>query len=150
MEATLYTYNGARGAQRPMTRHFNVTVTDNSLEIRFHWASRGTARIPYRGDYGSQVSAISVNPYFKICSTGSKKNIHAYIIVGVLSSFAIFMILGILWRRRRIRRRFDTRVPISVGVDPILNMVIFMLYLGYLICPFVSNAIFHILIPAHF
>ncbi|CAI9782097.1 unnamed protein product [Fraxinus pennsylvanica] len=87
----------ARGAQRPVTRHFNVTVTDNSLEIRFYWASRGTARIPNRGDYGSLVSAISVNPNFKICSNGSKKNVTAYIIVGVLSAFTIFMILGILW-----------------------------------------------------
>ncbi|XP_022898702.1 probable LRR receptor-like serine/threonine-protein kinase RFK1 isoform X2 [Olea europaea var. sylvestris] len=105
--------NEARGAQKPVTRHFNVTVTDNSLEIRFYWASRGTVRIPNRGDYGSLVSAISVNPNFKICSNGSKKNVTAYIIVGVLSAFAIFMILGILWwkgylgGRKRARTGFE-------------------------------------------
>ncbi|CAA2933779.1 probable LRR receptor-like serine threonine-kinase RFK1 isoform X1 [Olea europaea subsp. europaea] len=105
--------NEARGAQRPVTRHFNVTVADNSLEIRFYWASRGTARIPNKGDYGSLVSAISVNPYFKICLTGSKKNVTAYIIVGVLLAFAIVMILGILWRkgylggRKRARTGFE-------------------------------------------
>ncbi|KAL2494654.1 putative LRR receptor-like serine/threonine-protein kinase RFK1 [Forsythia ovata] len=99
----------ARGAQRPVIKHFNVTVTDNSLEIRFYWASKGTARIPNRGDYGSLVSAISVNPNFKICSNGSKKNVTAYIIVGVLSAFAIFMILGILWWKVYLKGRKQAR-----------------------------------------
>ncbi|CAI9783779.1 unnamed protein product [Fraxinus pennsylvanica] len=99
----------ARGAKRPVIVHFNVTVTDNSLEIRFYWASRGTARIPNRGDYGSLVSAISVNPNFRICSNGSKKIVTAYIIVGVLSAFAFFMILGILWWKGYLRGKKQAR-----------------------------------------
>lgn len=52
----------ARGNGRPVVRSFNATVHDSTLEIRFYWASKGTKRIPNRGDYGSLVSAISVNP----------------------------------------------------------------------------------------
>lgn len=53
----------ARGSGRPVVKYFNATVQDNStLEIRFYWASKGTTRIPNRGDYGSLISAISVNP----------------------------------------------------------------------------------------
>ncbi|KAL2252161.1 UNVERIFIED_CONTAM: putative LRR receptor-like serine/threonine-protein kinase RFK1 [Sesamum indicum] len=52
----------ARGTGRPLVEHFNATVEDGTLEIRFYWAGKGTTRIPNRGDYGSLVSAISVNP----------------------------------------------------------------------------------------
>ncbi|CAA3010490.1 probable LRR receptor-like serine threonine-kinase RFK1 isoform X1 [Olea europaea subsp. europaea] len=89
----------------PVIEHFNVEVIDNRLDIQFYWASRGTTRIPNRGDYGSLVSAISVNPNFRICSNGSKKNVTAYTIVGVLSAFSILMILGILRRKGNLRGR---------------------------------------------
>lgn len=52
----------ARGFQKPVVRYFNASVTDNTLEIRFYWAGKGTTRIPNRGDYGSLISAISVDP----------------------------------------------------------------------------------------
>ncbi|XP_022892349.1 probable LRR receptor-like serine/threonine-protein kinase RFK1 isoform X3 [Olea europaea var. sylvestris] len=87
----------ARGAQRPATKHFNVTVSDNTLEIRFYWASKGTTRIPNRGDYGSVISAISVIPNFKICSYGGKNNLTVYVSVGVVAGCLIFSIFGFLW-----------------------------------------------------
>lgn len=87
----------ARGAQKPVVRYFNANVTDGTLEIRFYWAGKGTTRIPNRGDYGSLISAISVDPTFKVCSKGSKKHVAAYIAAGVLTLFVIFSILGILW-----------------------------------------------------
>lgn len=52
----------ARGKERPVVVSFNATVHDSTLEIRFYWPSKGTKRIPNRGDYGSLISAISVNP----------------------------------------------------------------------------------------
>ncbi|MCE2055055.1 hypothetical protein HAX54_041842 [Datura stramonium] len=54
--------NEADGVQRPVVRHFNTTVTDNTLEIRFYWAGKGTIRIPSRGQYGPLISAISLKP----------------------------------------------------------------------------------------
>lgn len=52
----------ANGTGRPVVKYFNATVHDGTLEIRFYWASKGTTRIPNRGDYGSLISAISVYP----------------------------------------------------------------------------------------
>lgn len=46
----------------PVVVPFNVSVTDNILEIRFYWAGKGTTRFPTRGVYGPLVSAIDVNP----------------------------------------------------------------------------------------
>ncbi|KAL3851421.1 hypothetical protein ACJIZ3_013303 [Penstemon smallii] len=103
----------ARGARRPVVRYTNVTVTDGTLEIRFYWAGKGTTRIPNRGDYGSLVSAISVNPNFKVCSYGNSKNVVAYIIASVLAFFVILSVLGILWwkvilkRRKRLGKDFE-------------------------------------------
>lgn len=39
---------------------YNVSVTDNTLEIRLIWAGKGTTCIPSRGNYGPLISAISV------------------------------------------------------------------------------------------
>ncbi|CAA0832389.1 Probable LRR receptor-like serine/threonine-protein kinase RFK1 [Striga hermonthica] len=105
--------NEARGARKPVVRYFNATVIDGTLEIRFYWAGKGTTRIPNRGDYGSLVSAISVNPNFKVCSHGNEKNLTAYIVAGVLSVCVVFIILGVLWwkfffiRRKKLGKEFE-------------------------------------------
>ncbi|KAK3006533.1 hypothetical protein RJ639_015906 [Escallonia herrerae] len=65
----------ALGAQVPLARRYNASVTNNILEICFKWVGRGTTRIPRSGVYGPLVSAISVNPYLRSCSTGEKKNV---------------------------------------------------------------------------
>ena len=52
----------AHGARKPIMKQFNASVINNILEIRFYWAGKGTTRIPYRGVYGSLISAISVYP----------------------------------------------------------------------------------------
>ncbi|PIN21905.1 Serine/threonine protein kinase [Handroanthus impetiginosus] len=102
----------AGGARKPVVEYFNATVTDGMLEIRFYWASKGTIRIPNRGDYGSLISAISVIPTFKVCSHGNKKNTTAYIVAAVLTVCVIFSILGILWwkglmGRKRVGKDFE-------------------------------------------
>lgn len=51
----------ASGVATPITKPYNVTVTNGILEIRFYWAGKGTTRIPVRGVYGPLISAISVN-----------------------------------------------------------------------------------------
>ncbi|XP_028081409.1 probable LRR receptor-like serine/threonine-protein kinase RFK1 isoform X3 [Camellia sinensis] len=91
----------AGGALKPVIEQFNTSVTDNILEIRFYWAGKGTTRIPRRGVYGPIISAISLNPTFKSCSEGRKKAAAtAYIAVGVVAIFVIFLIVSILlWKR---------------------------------------------------
>ncbi|PON95781.1 LRR-domain containing protein [Trema orientale] len=41
-------------------QYFNASVTDNTLDIRFYWAGKGTTCVPNRGYYGILISAISV------------------------------------------------------------------------------------------
>ena len=51
----------AHAAQKPhIISIYNVTVTDNILEIRLYWAGKGTTRIPDSGDYGPLISAFSI------------------------------------------------------------------------------------------
>lgn len=48
-------------AEKPVTIPiYNVSVTNNFLEIRFYFAGKGTTRIPERGVYGPLISGISV------------------------------------------------------------------------------------------
>lgn len=51
----------ASGVLKPFARSYNATVTNHLLEIRFHWAGKGTTTLPKRSVYGPLVSAISVN-----------------------------------------------------------------------------------------
>lgn len=51
----------AGGVNIGIIRSFSAAVTDNTLEIRFYWAGRGTTGIPDFGEYGPLISAISVN-----------------------------------------------------------------------------------------
>ncbi|KAI3717212.1 hypothetical protein L1987_68682 [Smallanthus sonchifolius] len=92
----------AGGVGKAVVVPFNASVTDNILEIRFYWAGKGTTRFPKRGVYGPLVSAIDVDPYFKICSTGGKKSNKdsVYIGVGIGVSLLIFLILAVLWWKK--------------------------------------------------
>ena len=52
----------AGGVNKPITKTFTAVVTDNTLDIRFYWAGKGTRSIPGMGVYGPLISAISVDP----------------------------------------------------------------------------------------
>ena len=52
----------ANGIGKEVIKQTNVTVTNNTLEIRLYWAGKGTTVIPKRGRYGALISAISVCP----------------------------------------------------------------------------------------
>ena len=41
-------------------KNFTAIVTSNTLEIRLFWAGKGTTGVPYKGDYGPLISAISI------------------------------------------------------------------------------------------
>jgi hypothetical protein len=95
----------AHGFQTSVVKSFNASVTNNILEIRFHWVGKGTTRIPNRGVYGPLVSAISINPTFKICTDGKKKSKVVYVIVGVLASIIISFAIIVLWFKGCIRSK---------------------------------------------
>ncbi|XP_050882803.1 probable leucine-rich repeat receptor-like serine/threonine-protein kinase At3g14840 isoform X2 [Lathyrus oleraceus] len=84
----------AGGVGKKIIKQFkDVVVSNNTLEIRFYWAGKGTQAVPNKSVYGPLISAISVesdSPPGRI-STGA--------IVGIVVAATIIMILvfGILW-----------------------------------------------------
>lgn len=52
----------ANGIGKEVIKQTNVTVTNNTLEIRLYWAGKGTTCIPKRGRYGPLIFAISICP----------------------------------------------------------------------------------------
>nr|XP_043609570.1 probable LRR receptor-like serine/threonine-protein kinase RFK1 [Erigeron canadensis] len=94
----------SNGRGNPVVIPFNASVTNNILEIRFYWAGKGTTRFPRRGVYGPLVSAISVDPYFKTCSVGGKKNKKiAYVGIAIGAACLFLLVLAIVWWRRSLK-----------------------------------------------
>ena len=52
----------AGGAGKAIIKKFAANVTGNTLEIRLHWAGKGTTGIPFDSVYGPLISAISADP----------------------------------------------------------------------------------------
>ncbi|EOY13463.1 Leucine-rich repeat transmembrane protein kinase, putative [Theobroma cacao] len=89
----------AGGVGKPILKNFTVNVTDGTLEIRLHWAGKGSTSVPTRGAYGPLISAISiVDPAYKP-SPENGGGMSAGIVVGSVAgaAFAVFLIGGILW-----------------------------------------------------
>ncbi|KAL8090907.1 putative LRR receptor-like serine/threonine-protein kinase At1g07650 isoform X3 [Apium graveolens] len=112
-------YVQAQGAQKPLIKHFNASVTDNILEIRFTWAGKGTTRVHKRGVYGPLISAISVNPNFRTCTADGKKKNKSVIYVTVIA-LALFIITSSLvilrWNRRERKERILRGLDLQTGV----------------------------------
>ncbi|KAJ9690779.1 hypothetical protein PVL29_013106 [Vitis rotundifolia] len=92
----------AQGVDKVVVKEFKAIVKNKTLEIRFHWAGKGTTAIPRRGTYGPLISAISVESDFKPPSNGKKK-----ILIAVLVSVLVFIftILGLIFWKCYFGRR---------------------------------------------
>nr|XP_043620099.1 probable leucine-rich repeat receptor-like serine/threonine-protein kinase At3g14840 [Erigeron canadensis] len=109
----------AGGERKAIVRTYTVNVT-RTLEIRLYWAGKGTINIPSRGVYGPLISAISVDPNFRVPQKerSSQKNGNnmsvgtvAGIVVGAV--FLIMLILGVLWWQGYLRRRDANELDLS-------------------------------------
>ncbi|PIM99671.1 Serine/threonine protein kinase [Handroanthus impetiginosus] len=94
----------AGGVNKGITRNFTAVVANNTLDIRFYWAGKGTNAIPYKGVYGPLISAISVEPNFT-CSDGNSISTGAIVGIVVAVLFTVFLVLAILWWNGCLRRR---------------------------------------------
>ncbi|KAI3769371.1 hypothetical protein L6452_00472 [Arctium lappa] len=95
----------AGGVGKAYVSTYPVNVT-NTLEIRLYWAGKGTTDIPFRGNYGPLISAISVDPNFWVPQEdghGVSVGTVAGIVVGAVCS--IILLLGVLWWWGYLRRR---------------------------------------------
>ena len=52
--------NAAQGVDKAIVMKYKAIVRNKVLQIRFHWAGKGTTAAPQRGTYGPLISAISV------------------------------------------------------------------------------------------
>ncbi|CAK9148053.1 unnamed protein product [Ilex paraguariensis] len=86
----------AGGVDKAVTQTYQTVVKDKTLDIRFHWAGKGTSAIPRRGMNGPLISAISMKANFKPPPDGKTK---VFIAVGVaaLVLCIILTVLLILW-----------------------------------------------------
>lgn len=53
--------NEAGGVGKAIVKPFSAAVTKGTMEIRLYWAGKGTTEIPFKGDYGPLISAISLH-----------------------------------------------------------------------------------------
>ncbi|KAH7651415.1 Non-specific serine/threonine protein kinase protein [Dioscorea alata] len=93
----------ANGTARAITKSYNASVTNNTLEIHFQWAGKGTMAIPKRSVYGPLISAISVTPNFK--PAVDRGNLSTGAILGIVAaacvlSALISMSIWCFWRRK--------------------------------------------------
>ncbi|XP_042940492.1 probable LRR receptor-like serine/threonine-protein kinase At1g07650 isoform X2 [Carya illinoinensis] len=90
--------NEAGGVDKPVIRNFTAVVTNKNLEIRFHWAGKGTQDVPRRGTYGPLISAISIDSNFQP-PDDRKRKIFLTLGTVLLVSTLVLTILAILrWK----------------------------------------------------
>ncbi|CAL5345220.1 unnamed protein product [Camellia sinensis] len=94
--------NVAHGVDKAVVQRFTTLVKNNTIEIRFYWAGKGTRAVPTKGNYGPLISAISVESNFK---PPLKRKTKIFIIVGVVALLLclIFIILFTFWWKGRSR-----------------------------------------------
>ncbi|KAG7953445.1 hypothetical protein I3843_12G110500 [Carya illinoinensis] len=86
----------AGGVRKPNIQSFNATVmTNGTLEIRFYWAGKGTTDIPFKGNYGPLISAISMDSHEIPSNSIPTGEVVGIIVAGVF--VIILLIVAILW-----------------------------------------------------
>ncbi|XP_050290700.1 probable leucine-rich repeat receptor-like serine/threonine-protein kinase At3g14840 isoform X2 [Quercus robur] len=107
--------NAAKGVDKAIVMEYKAIVRNKVLQIRFHWAGKGTTAAPQRGTYGPLISAISVEADFSPPGN-SKMKILIGVGAGVLVLFLFFMILVILWWKGYIGSRISREKELQ-GLD---------------------------------
>ncbi|KAI9376943.1 hypothetical protein POPTR_019G007900v4 [Populus trichocarpa] len=103
--------------------NYTANVTNGGLEIRLHWAGKGTTMSPKKGIYGPLISAIDVKSDFKPPDKGRRKR---FIVAGavVLPLFLIIILLSTLWWKGYLRGR-KSRGRELVGLDLLTGIFTF-------------------------
>ncbi|XP_034923102.1 probable LRR receptor-like serine/threonine-protein kinase At1g07650 isoform X2 [Populus alba] len=113
----------AQGVDKVYIHNSTALVTDRALEIRLHWAGKGTTTSPKIGIYGPLISAIDIESQFKPPNKGKRKRL---IVAGavVLPLFFIFMLLFTLWWKGYLGGK-KSRDPELVGLDLVTGIFTF-------------------------
>ncbi|KAF8410822.1 hypothetical protein HHK36_003359 [Tetracentron sinense] len=113
----------SKGAYKVVIKEFSTVVMNNTLEIHFYWAGKGSVYIPpYL--YGPLISAISVNPDFEHHNGETSTLVKTTIAV---SSFAILLFVSVsTWKVSGLEKKnvFDNG-PINIqGTSVTFNDIV--------------------------
>ncbi|CAJ2659529.1 unnamed protein product [Trifolium pratense] len=91
----------AGGVGKAIIKKFTAIVTNNNLEIRLHWAGKGTTGLPFDSVYGPLISAISVDPDFTppVENKGSSIPVGSLVAIVVAGALVFLIVFGIAWWR---------------------------------------------------
>ncbi|XP_061944348.1 probable LRR receptor-like serine/threonine-protein kinase At1g07650 isoform X3 [Populus nigra] len=111
------------GVDKVYIYNYTAPVTNGALEIRLHWAGKGTTMSPKKGIYGPLISAIDVESDFKPPVKGRRKR---FIVAGavVLPLFLILILLSTLWWKGYLGGR-KSRDRELVGLDLLTGIFTF-------------------------
>ncbi|KAJ0986359.1 hypothetical protein J5N97_004715 [Dioscorea zingiberensis] len=101
----------AKGTGQAIVKSFTANVSDNTLEIHFQWAGKGTNAIPEINVYGPLVSAISVTPDFTPIIYDSLSNrketkISTGAILGIVAAGCVLIVLISIFIWFFLRRKY--------------------------------------------
>ncbi|KAK1412112.1 hypothetical protein QVD17_33102 [Tagetes erecta] len=98
----------AGGTGRAVIKSYTVDVKNNTLKIQLYWAGKGTTSIPFRGNYGPIISAISVEPNFRPTLKSRKRIKVDLIIAGIIGGLILVSVIIIyLWKKGYIMRKIQ-------------------------------------------
>ncbi|XP_070677493.1 probable LRR receptor-like serine/threonine-protein kinase At1g56130 [Malus domestica] len=114
----------AGGVSRAVVRRFNVSVSENYLEIHLFWAGKGTCCIPKQGDYGPLIAAVHVASDFtptvsELPPTTPGKKSRTGLIVGIaipVGVASLLLIFAILYMRRKKSKKEDDEDILGLGL----------------------------------
>ncbi|KAJ0986351.1 hypothetical protein J5N97_004707 [Dioscorea zingiberensis] len=101
----------AKGTGQAIVKSFTANVSDNTLEIHFQWAGKGTNVIPETNVYGPLVSAISVTPDFTpiiydSLSNRKERKLSTGAILGMVAAGCVLIVLISMFIWFFLRRKY--------------------------------------------
>ncbi|CAN6545913.1 unnamed protein product [Malus baccata var. baccata] len=111
----------AGGVNRAVVRKFNVSVSENYLEIHLFWAGKGTCCIPEQGDYGPLIAAVHAASVYGLPPTTPGKKSRTGLIVGIavpVGVVSLLLIFVILYMRRKKSEKEDDEDILGLGPRP--------------------------------
>ncbi|KAB2637017.1 LRR receptor-like serine/threonine-protein kinase [Pyrus ussuriensis x Pyrus communis] len=107
------------GVNVGIMKRFNVSVSENYLEIHLFWAGKGTCCIP--GHYGSLIAAVHSASVSGLPPTTPGKKSRTGLIVGIavpLGVVSLLLIFAILYMRRKKSEKEDHEDILGLGPRP--------------------------------
>ncbi|KAJ0986382.1 hypothetical protein J5N97_004738 [Dioscorea zingiberensis] len=101
----------AKGTGQAFNKSFTANVSENTLEIHFQWAGKGTTSVPHKNVYGPLVSAISVTPNFTpiiydSLSNKKEKKLSTGAILGIVAAGCVLIVLISIFIWFFLRRKY--------------------------------------------